>query len=246
MDQLEFLSESNYRISFERVNMDNSQFLIPAYAKHRPVSLKMCSKEIHEPKTHLFVKQYMQSHPGSMVHAGTFFGDMLPSFSNSCSNLIYAFEPVLENFVLANLCIELNDLKNVFLLRAALGDYSGLSHISTQSQISNVHLGGGSTIGPSGQITPIYRLDDLPIKDISLIHLDIEGFELEALTGSRDTIRKYKPVILIEDNKKICAELLERENYCMVGDIPSLQIWSHFADVESTKFIYSQLREDSQ
>ena len=42
---------------------------------------------------------------------------------------------------------------------------------------------------------------DFDASGIGLIKIDIEGFELKALKGAVKTIRKHKPVIIIEQNK---------------------------------------------
>ena len=47
-------------------------------------------------------------------------------------------------------------------------------------------------------------LDNMKIKKIDIILIDIEGFEYNFLVGGQKTILKYKPIIIIEiwDNKK--------------------------------------------
>jgi FkbM family methyltransferase len=48
------------------------------------------------------------------------------------------------------------------------------------------------------QITcPVTRLDDLQLNP-AMVKLDIQGFEHRALVGSRETLTRYKPVLLIE------------------------------------------------
>ena len=42
------------------------------------------------------------------------------------------------------------------------------------------------------------RLDDLGLENISLIKIDVEGYELEAFEGGKQTISRDKPVILLE------------------------------------------------
>lgn len=44
----------------------------------------------------------------------------------------------------------------------------------------------------------MYRIDDLNLEKCDLIHLDVEGYESEALLGGLETIKKFKPVIILE------------------------------------------------
>jgi hypothetical protein len=80
------------------------------------------SGRLYEPRTDKLVSRFLECRGGDLIHAGTFFGDMLPTFSRSCPGTVYAFEPVLENFILAKLCVDTNKLENVFLINAGLGD----------------------------------------------------------------------------------------------------------------------------
>ena len=52
-------------------------------------------------------------------------------------------------------------------------------------------------------------LDELNLPRVDFIKIDIEGMEMEALSGARDTINKYHPVLLIE-KIKTDIPLLER------------------------------------
>ena len=50
---------------------------------------------------------------------------------------------------------------------------------------------------------PTLRVDDLGLKVCDLLYLDIEGYELFALRGSAETIRRCRPVIACEVNKSL-------------------------------------------
>ena len=50
------------------------------------------------------------------------------------------------------------------------------------------------------------KLDNFKLKP-SLIKIDIEGHEYECILGSLNTIKKYKPVIMVEYDKKICDKI---------------------------------------
>ena len=65
---------------------------------------------------------------------------------------------------------------------------------------------GASRISESGEWSvEAKRLDDLGLPDPDLIVIDVEGWELHALRGMQETIRRCKPVILCEVNRGALA-----------------------------------------
>ena len=56
--------------------------------------------------------------------------------------------------------------------------------------------------------TPTIVVDNLNLPGCDLIQLDVEGYELNALLGAVETIKKYKPVLCIE----FCEKWLNRYN----------------------------------
>lgn len=155
----------------------------------------------------------------SIVHAGTYFGDMLPFFSHLVGpHDVWAFEPVKNHFLCAQENCLLNNLKNVHLFNMALSNKNDVVTIVTQ--INNFILGGGSKIReiPPDQSTNIQfeyvqsvTLDEM-LSDshdrISLIHLDVEGYERYALEGALKIIKKNKPVLILEITKSTKQPLL--------------------------------------
>jgi FkbM family methyltransferase len=207
-----------FGIRTETVRFDEAVYFVPGYAAHRPVSRSIMDQRYASPRLHKLVKNVMARRPGSMVHAGTFFGDMLPSFSRKTPGTVYAFEPVIENYLLARAVVHENDLDNVVLLHAGLGTEMGLGWIETMRR--HRHRGGTSSIvrDPAkrllrAQRTPILSIDQMGIEDLSLIQLDVEGFELPILQGAVETIRAQRPVIVIEDDRKNCSDLLRELGY---------------------------------
>lgn len=221
---IEFMQNGTFGIEFTHLTLDGNQYFVPKYALHRPAVKNLLSGRLYEPDTHDFVKEFCKSFKGSIVHAGTFFGDMIPNFSKSVSGTIYAFEPVFENYILAKLCVDSNNLANVILMNSALSDGLGNLYINT-SEGGGRHAGGASTISDKGAICAAINIDRLNIEDLVLIQLDVEGHELIALTGAQETIQKSRPVLAIEDNNDNCAEFLCNINYENAGHIPGLTIW---------------------
>lgn len=69
--------------------------------------------------------------------------------------------------------------------RTGKPEHEGLSHVAGRGDIPQV------------------RIDDLGFTECGLIYLDIEGYELFALQGARQTILRHRPVITVEINKNI-------------------------------------------
>jgi FkbM family methyltransferase len=206
---------------------------VPEEASHRPASKCLLGGSYYEPSTHRWVKERLEKKPGNMIHAGTFFGDMLPSFSKAVGEdyMLYAFEPVLNNYVLAKLTVEANNLANVFLQNSALNSKFELLKIKTRDG-GGTSYGGGSTISTNGnELITAITIDSLGLSNVSLIHLDVELHELKCLIGAKNTIDNYKPMIMVEDHKKTTTPLLKGLGYTNTHGNHDQQCWVHFSDL---------------
>jgi len=147
----------------------------------------------------------------SMVHAGVYIGDMLPAFSSFTDKNIYAFEPNPDMAETINDTIKINKLRNIRFFDKGLSDVEDTSDFFYRYD-DGVALAGGSRIDSPHQADDRYTLKsnlkttintvtiDATVEDeISVIQLDVEGFEIHALKGAMETIRKYKPVIILEN-----------------------------------------------
>lgn len=111
---LDFSDGDRYSVGFRVVSMDDgTRFCVPLHGQHRFAAQHILNRQFYEPDTHRLVSALMPALGGNMIHAGTFFGDMLPTFSHATPGTLFAFEPVLENYVMAKLCVEMNALENV-------------------------------------------------------------------------------------------------------------------------------------
>lgn len=190
-----FISENRY-----------GSYCVPASSSHRIAARKILANEVYEPKT----IEFMMSNcgDGDIVHAGTYFGDFLPALSKSCGekSKVWAFEPNPENYRCAKITIQINDISNVVLSNAGLGARKGSVRMRTTDSAGR-SLGGSSYIDdknrndiPGLVSVEIVTVDEMLGKDrpVSIIQLDVEGFEKEALSGALKTIGRYYPIIILE------------------------------------------------
>lgn len=111
---------------------------------------------------------------------------------------VYTFEPDPELFVhMTRNAPE----RNIVRFQAALGlNRSSVSMSGRRRDSSGraAHEGLTHVAGPG--IIPQVRLDDLSLGNVDLIYLDIEGYEMDALLGAKETVARCRPVIAVEIN----------------------------------------------
>ncbi len=108
---------------------------------------------------------------------------------------VYAFEPESGAHELLTENIRINALKNVFPMDVALSDYQ-MEHgqlYAPSAEANAIHsLKPSSTLSGAVQNIRIAKGDDLvrsgTIKAPTVVKMDVEGAELQALTGMRDTL----------------------------------------------------------
>ena len=122
---------------------------------------------------------------------------------------VISFEPQREIFNGLAGTIALNDLDNVRVNRMGLGDVAGSATVpnidySVDQDFGIVSITQNASAGDlysmvvDQQQVQTIRLDDLNLPRLDFYKLDVEGFEIAALNGSKDTITKYRPIMWIE------------------------------------------------
>ena len=105
---------------------------------------------------------------------------------------VYTFEPNPQSCYCCSFnCPE----ENVHVYNAALGEKQEFIRVGTPG--NEINYGANHVVG-SGTV-PTLRIDDFGFPFCDLLMLDIEGYELFALHGAIETIKRCKPVIVLED-----------------------------------------------
>ena len=184
------------------------KYAIPRSSAHRRAARKILAGQVYEPDTIALIRS--ECGEGDVVHAGTFFGDFLPGLSSALAPgaRIYAFEPNPDNFECALKTLELNQIDNVQLECLGLGPGPGRSELLTVNA-DGVPRGGASRLRWDGEelsgqsATVAVAIDSIDSRvpadrTLSVLQLDVEGHEQAALEGALETIRRCRPLILLE------------------------------------------------
>jgi FkbM family methyltransferase len=119
---------------------------------------------------------------------------------------VISIEPAPTNARSLQKNIELNRLTNVTLFEVAAGDTVCSAKLSLASG-GNLGMFSLATAGDDTSCNvEVRRIDDLieqsGVNSVSLMKMDIEGSEYRGLRGAIRTLRRFRPVILIELNEE--------------------------------------------
>jgi FkbM family methyltransferase len=121
--------------------------------------------------------------------------------NKSTNGKIYSFEPSRNtySFLLKNIA----GLKNVFPINMAVSDISGIStfYNATDNAYSGLKETGKKPIFQTENVL-VVRIDDFvniqKIERLDFLKIDVEGFEHQVINGSMETLKRFKPIIMIE------------------------------------------------
>jgi FkbM family methyltransferase len=140
---------------------------------------------------------------------GAFQGIMTLFFARQAKTVVtYEPHPASHRRVLEN--VEVNALHNVIVLNRAVGDRDGTLTLTYDPLLPGAASGDSiiraqivdSHVGAVTLAVTVVRLDDdiersgLPLPDF--IKIDIEGMELAALVGMKNTLLRCRPAVYIE------------------------------------------------
>lgn len=184
-------------------------------------------QSLYAARMHLgFIAQWLPhvARRGVCVQAGGSLG-LFPDALSRIFERIYTFEPDPTSFT----CLTLNcTAGNVVKFQAALGStrsFMGMHQIEDNSSAAWMEGEG---------LIPVIPLDDLRLPGCDMLQLDVEGFELDALIGGENTIRKYRPTLVLEDRGFITRaghepedlhNYLDRLGYRQVAKVHKDTIW---------------------
>jgi len=154
---------------------------------------------------------------GNIIDLGAWIGDNSIPWAKQLNTIIYAIDPSKENINYINSMAIYNNIKNIKTINKAISDKNEI--ISTSDDINHCSFNDkGLGKIKINAVTLDYLLQQNEINNISLIHLDVEGFELKVILGSLNLIKIFSPIISFEqhiltDNYLELSNLLYEMNY---------------------------------
>ncbi|CAA7623688.1 SAM-dependent methyltransferase [Candidatus Terasakiella magnetica] len=184
--------------------------------------------EYSDGETQLF-RQFVR--PGdTVVEAGANIGALTIPLGRLVGpkGRVLAFEAQRSIHAILSTNLVINGLEHVWAERVALGGGPGeitVPHLPLD-RLSN--FGGVSLGGEGGEPCPVRSLDSYAIEKLRLIKIDVEGAEYAVIAGAVDTIKRLRPILYVENDRR-------EKSAALIGAILGLgyRLWWHLVPLYS-------------
>ncbi len=167
-----------------------------------------------------YIVKLADSRPGLVLDIGANIGNISQALIAS-GHQVVAFEPQPEVFELLKLNCPAADCRN-----HALGDVETTLQMPAVDYSRRGNFGGLGIGMGTGLAVKVLSLDSLAFENVSVMKIDVEGFEENVLRGAVDTIRRCRPIIYLEADRReklaSLARLLDTLEYDYIEHNPPL------------------------
>jgi FkbM family methyltransferase len=120
---------------------------------------------------------------------------------------IVSFEPQRQLFQALSGSLAINGYRHVYLHNCGLGAEPGIAELpavdySIAQDFGTVALSDDTTVDEDAwmadRVVEITSIDNMALPRLDFFKLDVEGYEVPALTGALATIKKHRPWIWVE------------------------------------------------
>jgi FkbM family methyltransferase len=155
--------------------------------------------------------------------------------------MVFAFEP--QRFIFQLLCanVALNELHQVRTFHGAVGPEAGTLKVPRLDYSTMQNFGGLSLeASGDGEEVQVWTVDALPLPSLRMLKVDVEGMETDVLMGARETIKKFRPCLYVENDRsahsKKLITLIDELGYNMWWHLPRLFNPNNFAGEQNNIF----------
>jgi FkbM family methyltransferase len=178
------------------------------------------------------------------AHVG--FYTLLASKLTGPSGKVISFEPIQSNLNYLKKHIQINDIKNVAIIEAAVSDMSGTVSFKEGHSSTTGHIAPATEEAiklKTVSLDELISLGKIPPPDF--IKIDIEGAEALALGGAKKMLGNIHPAIFLATHGKIvheeCCKLLKSLAYNIetIDGLPLDKSNEIYAELRSASEIYN-------
>jgi len=156
---------------------------------------------------------------GLAIDGGAYIGGVTQLLAKKFSS-VYAFEPNTFNILKENT----TRLDNVLVFDVGLGDKREIVDFIRLDSVGchvdpHLNIKAVTAEGSDGTLSvEIIKLDDLNLPRLDFLKLDLEGYETKAIFGAEGTIKKFNPVIMVENIFKTVVQDATAREMWMQGE----------------------------
>ncbi|MCL6645955.1 MAG: FkbM family methyltransferase [Dehalococcoidia bacterium] len=185
----------------------------------------------HEPELTRWIRHHLAvSPPGLFVDAGANIGwHTLHAARQPNVEAVVAFEPDSFNAWLLDRNRTINGAEKVIIVAAALGARRGTIRLHRYKTSNLMRHSVVTDHGHGSAIVPLVDLDgaladlELAERSVSLLKIDVEGYEPEVLAGASRTLRRTRALVTE------CSPALSRSGRLSVSDMARILDQAGFA-----------------
>jgi len=207
MQDLDFIDPTTVAepdFAYRIASNEYGHYCIPEEFAEGEVAKLLLKGGTYEAKT-LALMRRIVGH-GDIVTGGAFVGTFFAALSHALKPhaALHSFEPNQTSFCAALKTIALNGLRNVTLSPSAVGATEGTLFLRTRQENGNA-VAAASHIVDAGTDEGIVQVAAAPLdslipadRDVSVLHLDLCGYEHPALKGARELITRCRPTLVLD------------------------------------------------
>jgi FkbM family methyltransferase len=163
---------------------------------------------VHERWMGEFVRSLLEAKEGAFADVGANVGQTLIAVKGVAPDVTYVgFEPNPTCVHIASRIVETNRFANCLLVGIGLSNKEQLLELVLYRNTTDPAASLVPDFRPGLEVAarhrvPVFRLDtvraSLPLEKIAVLKIDVEGGELEVLSGARETLRATRPFVMCE------------------------------------------------
>lgn len=213
-----------------KIKIDNQKLLIPVKKEdkysvfHLPLSYKRNDKPIRILEN--IINSFYKQKDFLFIDIGANYGLRSLYFMTKSRKCIL-FEPNDSLKPITERVINYNNIKNITLVNKALSDKNDkqkfyISQSTYLSSLDKKHAESDNVVLEKDvELIALdsYLLTEFNDQPVAYIKIDVEGHEKQVCMGALDTIKKFKPALLIEilDHNHAIIDFLKEEGYFCFG-----------------------------